>query len=333
VTMLAFAHEEKTTRDARYAVSGRTHSLQSRDAADQAAERPLANSGHGLGFSFGNMSVFSPPRTRALNTAHHDEMIQPVGPARFTSSCACGGTCSKCRNPQGRTGSDKEGLTREGAEDHELDAKTKNGDAGGGAGGGAAGGGGTGGGTGGAAAPGGGAAAPKRSARLKTGPRYNPHGSLTPTVAGGRKKLSFAMSGVFDRDPAAGVFPECGEIHQDIKWNAAAATSMNTLFGNPVPHGGFPAAHPANVWIEDRDAADTRYGRRSGPQSAPVAGGGDEYTDAAGQNQAHGATYNGNDNPDMPAAFTGRWTFMVLAFDMCNHGVEVGPADFITIDW
>jgi hypothetical protein len=103
--------------------------------------------------------------------------------------------------------------------------------------------------------------------------------------------------------------------------------------GNPVPHAGFPAGHPANVWIEDRDAADTRYGRRSGPHSGPVAGG-DEYTNAAAvQDMTHGATYHGTDNPDVPAALTGRWTFMVLAFDMCNHGVQVGSADFITIDW
>ena len=47
-----------------------------------------------------------------------------------------------------------------------------------------------------------------------------------------------------------------------------------------------------------------------------------------------GATYHGNDNPsNWPVALAGRWTFMLLAFDMCNRGVQVGNADFIQIDW
>jgi hypothetical protein len=63
--------------------------------------------------------------------------------------------------------------------------------------------------------------------------------------------------------------------------------------------------------------------------------GGNEYTNAAGaQNMLHGATFHANDNPsNWPAALTGRWTFMLLAFDMCNGGVQIGNADFITINW
>lgn len=156
-----------------------------------------------------------------------------------------------------------------------------------------------------------------------------------PTVAGGRKSAGpWDFDAVFKHDPANGIYAECGEIHQDLKWNAAAAASFQALFGTDVPHGGFPAGHPANVWIEDRDASNKRYGRRSGPLSDPIVGG-DEYTNSAGlQDELHGATYHGNDNPDKwPAALAGRWTFMVLAFDMCNRGVEIGGADFITIDW
>jgi hypothetical protein len=178
-------------------------------------------------------------------------------------------------------------------------------------------------------------AAPARRAELQSGPRYTPNGAVAPAVAGGLKSAGpWDFDGVFKHDPANGIFAGCGEIHQDIKWNAAAAASFTALFGTDVPHAGFPAGHPAGVWIEDRDDHDTRYGRRSGPMSAPVVGG-DEYTNAAGlQDMLHGATYHGNDNPsNWPVALAGRWTFMVLAFDMCNHGVQVGSADFITIDW
>jgi hypothetical protein len=175
----------------------------------------------------------------------------------------------------------------------------------------------------------------RRRAELKSGPRYKPRGAVAPTVAGGRKSAGpWDFDAVFEHDPAHGIFAGCGEIHQDIKWDAAAAASFKALFGTDVPHGGFPAGHPAGVWIEDRDSHDKRYGRRSGPFSDPIVGG-DEYTNAAGrQDELHGATYHGNDNPDnWPAALAGRWTFMVLAFDMCNRGVQVGSADFITVDW
>lgn len=292
---------------------------------DSKASQKESTAASGVGFNFANIPVFSSAQTRALRSATRDGLIQPVGPARWEPRCTCGGTCPKCRNPQGLA-SASEIFTRDRApESIAAELMTRNGDGDGGAGG--DGGGAAGGGGGGVAAP------PARSARLKSGPRYTPNGNLTPTVAGPTKSVPFVFDGVFDSDPAAGVFPGCGEIHQDIKWDAAAATSFTALTGNPVPHGGFPATHPARVWIEDRDAADTRYGRRSGPQSAPVAGA-DEYTNAGGvQDMAHGAIYHGSDNPTVPVALTGRWQFMVLAFDMCNHGVQVGSADFITIDW
>jgi hypothetical protein len=76
----------------------------------------------------------------------------------------------------------------------------------------------------------GGLTAPARSARLRSGPRYTPHGSVAPTLAGGFKNVPFVFDAEFDSDPANGVFPSCGEIHQDIKWDAAARTNGNALW-------------------------------------------------------------------------------------------------------
>jgi hypothetical protein len=281
--------------------------------AEHVSPAPSDHAAH----SFTEIPIFSAAQTRALGGGRSRGAIETVGPARYKDGCSCAGTCPTCRNPN-RTGSGPTtqdpdaGPAAAGAAPAPAPAEP------------------------GLAAPGPAApAAPARHAQLARGPRYTPRGSITPTTSGGLKSAGpWDMDAVFASDPANGVFPGCGEVHQDIKWNAAAATSFNTLFGSPVPHSGFPATHPANVWIEDRDTANTRYGRRSGPMSAPVTGG-DEYTNSAGvQDMRHGAIYHGNDNPsDWPTALTGRWTFMLLAFDMCNHGVQVGNADFITIDW
>lgn len=254
------------------------------------------------------------------------ERMVSAGPAASPlpkSGCACGGRCPRCANPTGESGSGPEPLTTaprvvtadgEGAvEGGEVGAKV---------------------GEEAVVAPAA-PAAPARRARLRSGPRYTPRGNLTPTLAGGLKNAPFVFDAVFDSAPSEGVFPSCGEIHQDIKWNLAARTNGNALWGLNTPHGGFPAAHPANTWIEDRDGTDTfRYGHRRGPFATPVAGGNTYTNDAGVVNMANGATYHGSDNPsNVPAAFTGRWTFMVLAFDMCNGGTQVGSADFVIIDW
>jgi hypothetical protein len=260
--------------------------------------------------SFADIPVFSPAVTRAINSGGAGGVTEVVRASAQKASCGCPGTCVTCgsRNPRGR---------------HIGERSTQN-PAGGGAPAPAPGGGG-------AVAP----AAPARRAELQSGPRYTPRGTIAPVIAGGLKSAGpWDMDAQFRIDNANGIFAGCGEIHQDIKWDAAAAASFTALFGTDVPHGGFPAGHPSNVWIEDRDQANTRYGRRRGPMSAPVAGS-DEYTNAAGvQDMLHGAIYHGNDNPsNWPVALAGRWTFMLLAFDMCNGGVQVGNADFIRIDW
>jgi hypothetical protein len=272
-------------------------------------------------------SAFQPPQPEAKRTnaptsrggAAFDFANFPVSPTRTRATkapCSCGATCAKCssRNPDGASGErstrDGQGTTQDAGPAAPAPAVVP------------------------AAAPAAAPAAPARRAALQSGPRYTPNGAIAPTTVGGLKSAGpFVFDAVFQHDPANGIHASCGEIHQDIKWNVAAATSFTALFGSSVPHSGFPSSAPANVWIEDRDSANTRYGRRSGAMSAP--GPGDQYTDSTGaQNQRSGATYHGSDNPsNWPAALTGRWTFMVLAFDMCNRGVQVGSADFITIDW
>lgn len=257
--------------------------------------------------SFAGVPVFSPTLARAISSGHAGGVTEVVRPSPKKGSCGCHGTCGKCStvNTDGRRSS--EFTTQSGGP---------------------------------AAAPaagGGGAAtaAPARRAELLTGPRYTPNGTIAPATASGVTSFGpWTMSAQFKNDHARGIFAGCGEVHQDIKWNAAAAASFRALVGRDVPHAGFPAGHPPNVWIEDRDDTNTnRYGRRSGPFSHPVPLA-NEYTNATGaQDMLHGATFHGRDNPSGPAAATGQWKFMLLAFDMCNQGVQVGSADFIEINW
>jgi hypothetical protein len=166
--------------------------------------------------------------------------------------------------------------------------------------------------------------------RLKSGPTYSPSGTIAPTIAGGRETAHFALRAEFENDPANGVFPSCCEIRQFIRWDAAAAASFGA---GGVPHGGFPAGTAANTWIEDRDAANNRYGRRSGPFSDPQTF--DQYLDSTGaRNQAFGHLYRGTDDPGGPAAgMAGTWRFLLRVVDVCNGNRQVGSDDFIRINW
>src|SRR4051794_38234426 len=208
----------------------------------------------GAGFDFAQISIA--PATVAA----------PANHVRSNHECACGGRGGKCANPTGEPGSGPEPVTGAPAP-RSSGVSTANGgdpvaapaDAGADADGGAV------------AAP---VAPPARRARLRSGPTYTPHGNVAPTLAGGVKNVPFVFDAEFDSAPADGVFPWCGEIHQDIKWDAAARTNGNASWGLNTPHGGFPATHPANTWIEDRDGPGTfRYGHRRGPFATPVAGG------------------------------------------------------------
>ena len=164
--------------------------------------------------------------------------------------------------------------------------------------------------------------------KVKSGPRYSPQ---VPTVAvvGTRKETSFRFNAEFESDPAKGIFPSCCEVRQFIRWNAAAVTSWG---GPRVPHGGFPATHPANRWIEDRDSSNNRYGHRSGPFSDPTTD--DQYLDSSGKrNQAYGHIYRGRDMPFGPATDAGQWRFLVKVIDVCKGGRTIGKQDVIRINW
>jgi hypothetical protein len=167
---------------------------------------------------------------------------------------------------------------------------------------------------------------------VKTGPTYTPAAPVVAT-AGGVDSTSFRFNAEFESDPSRGIFPSCCEVRQFIRWDAAAAASFTAIRGPGFasPHAGFPATHPANTWIEDRNGTDTlRYGHRTGFGPGP----GNEYLDSAGRrNQAYGHIYRGRDFPGGPAALAGQWRFLVKVIDVCRGGRTIGTQDVIRINW
>jgi hypothetical protein len=166
--------------------------------------------------------------------------------------------------------------------------------------------------------------------RVKTGPTYRPSGTIAPTVAGANESAHFRIDAEFDDDPANGIFASCCEIRQFIRWDATAAAGFGA---GGVPHAGFPAGTAADTWIEDRDAANKRYGHRSGPFTDPQDF--DQYIDANGRNQAFGHIYRGSDTPGGPVATLGGgvWRFMVKVVDVCKGGRTIATQDFNRIPW
>lgn len=165
-------------------------------------------------------------------------------------------------------------------------------------------------------------------------PRYIPAGPINvAAVAAGPRGTHFDMSAEFRSDPRNGIFPSCCEVRQDIQWDAAFVAGNVAAGVPPVPHPGFPAAHPAGRWIEDRDAAGTRYGHRSGAFSDP--GPGDRYLDTAGrQNQAFGHRYRGEDNPtDNPPYLQGSWSFRLRVIDVCNGNRQLTVSPTLVVNW
>ncbi len=162
------------------------------------------------------------------------------------------------------------------------------------------------------------------------GPRYAPAGPINVARAAPRV-AHFDMFAQFRSDAAKNILPSCCEIRQDIQWNAAFVAAA-TAAGNPVvPNADFPAAHPADTWIEDRDAAG-RYGHRAGPFSDP--GAGDHYLDSAGrQNQAFGHIYRGQDNPQGLAADRGTWRFRLRVIDVCNGNALLAVSPTLRVNW
>jgi hypothetical protein len=165
---------------------------------------------------------------------------------------------------------------------------------------------------------------------IDTGPAYNPHGAINhPPVVGGNQQANFRFNARFKHDPANGVYASCCEVRQHISWDAASAAALP----GGIPHGGFPAGTAAGTLLEDRDAADNRYGRRAGPHSDPQNF--DQYLDTNGRrNQGFGHIYRGSDSPGGPAAIlAGTWRFRVSVVDVCNGGSRIGGADFVRVNW
>lgn len=145
-------------------------------------------------------------------------------------------------------------------------------------------------------------------------------GALPGALIGG---LIGGIAGLAGSDSAT----SCCEVRQFIKWDATSAAAMGG-----VPHSGFPAGTPAGTWIEDRDTAGTRYGRRTGPFSA--LGLGDQYTTNGVADAAKGNKYEGRDGPGGPAAMLqGEWQFQLKAVDTCHGDAEKASSSVITVPW
>lgn len=170
-----------------------------------------------------------------------------------------------------------------------------------------------------------------RRGRVRTGPTYAPNGVVAAPAGAGRH-VPFALAAEFEHDPLNGIWASCCEIRQEISWNAAMQASFAAT-GDPVPHAGFPAAHPANTFIEDRNAGDTiRYGYRRGFGGG---GAGNRYVNADGTtlNQANGVRFEGHDDPHMLPADTGQMRFRISVVDVCNENRRIGGTDTIIINW
>jgi hypothetical protein len=165
---------------------------------------------------------------------------------------------------------------------------------------------------------------------VTAGPRYNPAGPINVPRAAPRD-AHFDMFAQFRSDPANQIYPSCCEVRQDIRWDAAFVAAAAAALNPVVPNANFPAAHPANTWIEDRDAAG-RYGHRSGPFTDP--GPGDHYVDTAGrENQAFGHIYRGQDTPSGLAADRGSWNFRLRVIDICNGNRQLGVSRTLVVNW
>ncbi|HEX7031700.1 MAG TPA: DUF4157 domain-containing protein [Nitrososphaera sp.] len=167
--------------------------------------------------------------------------------------------------------------------------------------------------------------------QVRRAPRYNPAGPINVPRAGARN-AHFDMTAEFASDPKNGIFPSCCEVRQDIQWDAAFVAASVANGHGAVPHAGFPAAHPAGRWIEDRDQRGGRYGHRSGPFSDP--GAFDHYLDSRGrQNQAFGHRFEGNDTPTGLATDRGSWSFRLRVIDVCNGNRQLAVSPTLVVNW
>ena len=75
--------------------------------------------------------------------------------------------------------------------------------------------------------------APSKKGKVKSGPKYTPNGTITPTESGGMKTATFTREAEFEHDPANNIHASCAEIRQYIKWTAGEV---------PPRHAGFEPA-------------------------------------------------------------------------------------------
>ncbi len=166
--------------------------------------------------------------------------------------------------------------------------------------------------------------------QVRRAPRYTPTGPIN-VARGGARGAHFDMSAEFNSDPKNGIFPSCCEVRQEIQWDAAFVAASVAAGNGTVPHAGFPAAHPAGRWIEDRNDTNTlRYGHRS----FFGGGAGNRYLDTSGrQNQAFGHIFEGQDNPMGLAADRGSWRFRLAVYDVCNNNTLLQQSPVLVLNW
>jgi len=166
-----------------------------------------------------------------------------------------------------------------------------------------------------------------------TGLSYSVPGPINIAAGGAVRTTTFNLLANFRSDVATGVFPSCCEVRQDIQWDAAFSASFAAAGGGTVPHGGFPAGHPAGDFLEDRNADNTlRYGHRTGFSAGSA---GNQYLDTRRRNQAFGHRFVGTDNPTINGgpAVRGSWTFRLRVIDVCNANRLVDSSRLLVVNW
>ena len=176
---------------------------------------------------------------------------------------------------------------------------------------------------------------PQKKCVCKAGPKYTPNGVI---VAGADRKATFKMEAEFEHDPKNGIYAECCEIRQYIKWDKLWFDTDRKNGGNGVPHTGFdPKKHKHGGWHEDRDQNDKRYGHRKGPHTDPIKNdgqAGDEYLDKNNaRDMLKGIKYLGHDTPSGFVTDRGNWHFKMIVIDVCNGKKQVGKTATVTVKW
>jgi Domain of unknown function (DUF4157) len=167
-----------------------------------------------------------------------------------------------------------------------------------------------------------------KKAKLKSGPKYTPNGTLKPTLSGGMKVCpAFTRTAEFEQDPAKGIFASCGIVMQSMKWSVGE---------DPPHHAGWtPASNfSADTWYEDRNESGLRASPRSGPTSFCASGATNGiYLDSSGNRDcANGTKFEGHDQPSGLPTRKGFWYFKLEAIDTCNSNNVLGT-DYVTVDW